>query len=1044
MDPERARILADLGGLLEGQVRCDDPFLNLYSTDASLYQAKPLAVVRPTGVEDVVRCVKYARENNFPLIPRGSGSNVIGGVVGSGIIMEFVSSMRRVVEVAEDHVVVQPGVVLSELNRQIAPLTGRTFSPDPSTRTVATIGGMIGMNRYGSHWIETGETRDKILQLQVVNSEGEVLTIDANRPWPGNSQRPAKLPSPTVSHLTSRVSNIVSRNEELLAGARPQTRVNQAGYNLFDIQHAAAEDSSLDLTRLICGSEGTLGIVTQATLALDDIQLHRGVAMLFFHSLDTAAATGIEIVKTGVSACDMLDRRLLSLARETNQMFQRMIPADAEAMLLVEVCAENDAALRDRLKKLTDRFERKRKHAFDCRVATGQSERDQYWHIVRRVVPTLYRLRGFRRAVPFVEDLSIDPAKLPSFLKSIHRVLNEHEVTASIFSHVPQGTVHVRPFLTMSDKASVAKMVPVAKAIFDETIAIGGSISGSHGDGLSRTWYLRSQYGKLHSVFAEIKNVFDPGNLFNPGKIVGLPYSGLTDNLRELRVAQVVADGQLTETDIEPEEETASSPEPVASDVQPTPQDLTPAPRPSWFRPNSAVSSSGLPVIQPELAWSIDELSVTARNCNGCGRCKTTMPNQRMCPVYRVLPVEEASPRAKANLMRGIVTGQLDPSSLARDELKSIADLCVNCHQCRFECPAMVDIPKLMTEAKAQYFENNGLKISDWVLTRLDWLYEIGGRLPWLTNKITSGAVPRWLLDRLLGIAQGRKLPRFATGTLMRWAQREQLTRPSKQPTRKVVYFVDAFANWNDVQLGRAFVEVLRHNNIEVVIPPGQAVSGMSLVSEGAVGRARRIATRNVDLLSEWVRQGYQVVTTEPSAALAIKHEYLNLLDEPEAQKVADQTIDSTAFLIGLHRSGELALDFRPVNAHVGYHLPCHQRALLVDGNVDSIPAIQLMNLIPGLKVEYLDRGCSGMAGTYGLKKRNYRRSLKMGLPLIQSLRDPLILAGSTECSTCKIQMEQGTSKPTIHPIKLLALAYGVMPELNDLLNRRSGVRNLS
>ena len=218
----------------------------------------------------------------------------------------------------------------------------------------------------------------------------------------------------------------------------------------------------------------------------------------------------------------------------------------------------------------------------------------------------------------------------------------------------------------------------------------------------------------------------------------------------------------------------------------------------------------------------------------------------------------------------------------------------------------------------------------------------------------------------------------------------------------------------------------------------------MSLISEGAIPRAKKIASRNVEMLADWVRQGYQIVTTEPSAALAIKHEYLNLMDDEDAVLVSKNTTDSSSYLLSLHNSGELELDFKPINATIGYHLPCHQKALL-DKNSDAvIPGVKLLKLIPGLQVELIEKGCSGMSGTYGLKRKNYNRSLRMGLQLIQAMRSPTIMAGTTECSTCKIQMEQGTTKPTIHPIKILALAYGLMPELNDLFNRRSGELTIS
>jgi Fe-S oxidoreductase len=639
-------------------------------------------------------------------------------------------------------------------------------------------------------------------------------------------------------------------------------------------------------------------------------------------------------------------------------------------------------------------------------------------------------MKGDRRALPFVEDIAIDPTKLPEFLQSVHKILNENEVTASIFSHAPQGTVHIRPFMSLSDPAEVPRMHRLANQLFELVLEFNGTVSGAHGDGLSRTWFLRRQYGQLYNVFSDVKKIFDPLNVFNPGKIVGHPYSGLGDNLRKVVVSNSflgppLADESTTDKTMAGDsglaEKTAPDSGRTSDAVVRNPGSANPV-------------ASALPVFEPALNWQLPQIALAARNCNGCGRCRTNAPQERMCPVFRLAPREEASPRAKANLMRGVVTGQLDPAKLAQDEFKQIADLCVNCHQCRLECPAGVDIPKLMVEAKAQFYATNGMKISDWLLTRLDWLYQLAGQSPAITNRLLKSRSARWLLDRIVGISQGRKLPLFSRQNFARWSQRQKLHRPSKRQSRKIVYFVDAYANWNDTELGQALVRVLEHNGIDVLVPSGQNVSGMSLISEGSVTRAKRLAQRNVELLAEWVRLGYKIVTTEPSAALALKHEYLNLLDDPDAVLVSENTIDASSFLLQLHLSGDLELDFRPVNASIGYHLPCHQKAL---GN--DIPAMKLLQLIPGLQVELIEKGCSGMAGTFGIKRKNYLRSLRMGFALINAMRSTDIIAGTTECSTCKIQMEQGTTKPTVHPIKILAMAYGLMPGLDDLFSRRSG-----
>ena len=437
--------------------------------------------------------------------------------------------------------------------------------------------------------------------------------------------------------------------------------------------------------------------------------------------------------------------------------------------------------------------------------------------------------------------------------------------------------------------------------------------------------------------------------------------------------------------------------------------------------------------IQLQLRWTAAEVAEVARDCNGCGACRSQLSDVRMCPIFRLAPAEESSPRAKANVMRAVLAGKLDSATLASEEFKAVADLCVNCKMCRLECPASIDIPRLMIEGKGAYVRVNGLSTSDWIMSRIDWLSAVGSMFRPIANWAIAHRGGRWLIEKTLGIAQGRKLPRFAARSFMRVAARRRLTRATRRSGRKVLYFVDTYANYHDPQLGEALVEVMQHNGIAVYVHPGQTSSAMPLISLGALGRAQTLARRNISLLAEAVRQGYQIVTTEPSAALALREEYPALVEDDDARVVAENTSEACTYLWKLHETGGLQLDLRPVNATIGYHMPCHLRALQVGS-----PGESLLRLIPGLVVQRLESGCSGMAGTFGLKRENYRASLRAGWSLISRVRDPGIQVGATECSTCKLQMEQGTHKATIHPLKILALAYGLMPEAADLLAVRS------
>ncbi len=337
-----------------------------------------------------------------------------------------------------------------------------------------------------------------------------------------------------------------------------------------------------------------------------------------------------------------------------------------------------------------------------------------------------------------------------------------------------------------------------------------------------------------------------------------------------------------------------------------------------------------------------------------------------------------------------------------------------------------------MLEAKASYVDTNGMRPSEWLLTRFNMLSAMGSAVYPLANWAINNRAARWVLEKTLGIAQGRKLPRLAPRSFMRRAARKRLTRPTRRSGRKVLYFVDTYANFHDPQLADALVAVMEHNGVAVYVHPDQKPSGMGLITSGVLGATRKLAAHNVHLLADAVRQGYHIVATEPSTVLCLTHEYLNLIDDADSQAVAASTSEACSYLWKLHQQGKLQLDLKPLNAALGYHQPCHIRALQ-----NGSPSENLLRLIPGLAVQRIERGCSGMAGLWGLKRENYRTSLRAGWGLISRLRDPALQAGVTECSACKMQMEQGTPKPTLHPLKLLALSYGLLPAGAGLLTQR-------
>jgi FAD/FMN-containing dehydrogenase/Fe-S oxidoreductase len=1000
MDPQQTRIQEDLRGLLSGEVRCDDVTVQLYSSDASIYQIKPLGVVLPRSTQDIVACVKYAQENCLPLHARGAGSGLAGQCLGPGLVIDFSKHLRRVLHTGPDTVRVQPGLVHERLNHHLRRF-GRTFGPDPTLSSVTTMGGCIAVDSGGSHFPRYGSVRRHVLSLEVVLADGTVMELGRER-----------IPSPHVGQtngepdrrreLLGKLAALLDREQKLIEQYQPKSLVNCCGYDLRDVLTSGdRQDRRLDMPKLLTGSEGTLALVTEATLATQPLPRHRAVALLFFDQLDKAARAALEIAPFHPSACDLMDRRHLNLARETNPRYQPVIPATAEAMLLVEMDGDDPLDVRSRLHDVVDRARHKERLAFESSQAFDAEEIDLYWKLALMVVPTLHRLKGSTRPLPFMEDLAVPPEMLPRFLIRMQNALKLHQVTASLFSHAGHGQIHLRPFLDLADPEDVRRIPKLAADMYEAVWEVGGTISGEHGDGLSRTCFVPKQYGPLYHVFHEVKRLFDPLNILNPGKIVGGDHELIVRNLRSVVIPRA--------TNVPAAAEAAASTE--APEELAEPQEL----------------------LELQLNWSAEDAADMARSCNGCGACRTQASGARMCPIFRFAPAEEASPRAKANLVRSVLTGQLDHDSLASDDFKAVADLCVNCHMCRLECPANVDIPKLMIEAKAAHVRAKGLSFSDWLMTRIDLLGLWGTRWysRWLFNWGLSNRTIRWLVEKTLGIAQGRKLPRFAAGKYLRRARRRRLTRTTRRSGRKVVYFVDNYVNHHDHELGDALVAVLEHNGVAVYVPEEQWPSGMTMIAMGALDKARKVAAHNVALLAEAVRQGYDVVTAEPSAALCLTREYRTLIDDDDAAQVAANTSEACTYLWRMHQAGRLQLDFKPINASLAYHLPCHLKALEVGS-----PGLNLLKLVPGLSVQATEDACSGMAGTFGLKRENYRSSLRAGWGLISSLRQTNFQAGTTECSACKLQMEQGSPKPTIHPLKLLALAYGLMPELGSLLTR--------
>jgi FAD/FMN-containing dehydrogenase/Fe-S oxidoreductase len=1016
VDERRARIYDDLRGVIEGELYFEPLRRAAFAHDASLYEIDPLGAVVPRNEDDLVHVVRYAWENQIPIHCRGAGSDGGGGALGAGLVVDLSRHLRKILAIGPERVVVEPGVVLDALNSALFPL-GQRVEPVPRHSDVATIGGLIAVDAAGPRSMRHGSIGDRVVSVRAILPRGEVEDL-AFEPWRDFEAEQSGLKDVIVRKLQA----LYRRNAPRLAPVRDGCRRNRAGYALAQ----ATTDSGVHLGRLLAGSEGTLAIISQAELKTLPLPAAQGMVVLPFVKL----ADAVDFVpvfserELRPAACDLFDRRALSLAREADASLRAWIDEAAESILVVEYEADAVDLAADEIRWLSERAVRSRRLVSEPFFTHKRSECELLRNLRTVVEPLVRRARGRARPVALIDDVAVPPELMSTVLKQVRRVLQEQNMTWTLDAYAGDGALHFRPFLDLSNPADRDRIESLACRVYEIVLASGGTIASSQGCGLARTQFLKRQYGDLTQVFHEIKEAFDPWGVLNPGKIIGDDPHLMIRNLRvdvpppepadaELGPLAALGNSSSFEVPVDAALQAAAA---VASPASGTALEIPPHVLPE----NTAIA--------PVLRWPQLSVIEMASACNGCGTCRTLDPTWRMCPSFRASRREEASPRSQANLIRQIATGVVDPRLWGSDELKAHADLCLHCQLCKTECPAGVDVSGLMLEAKAAYVENHGLDPSDWIFSRLEFWARLGSRFPIVTNFLLSRRPVRRLLESLLGVSRRRVLPRVGRTPFVRRAARIGLDRRRSQvPGPRVAYFVDVYANYYDQELAEAVVAVLHEAQVNVHVPLRQRGSGMAALIVGDVEHAREQALANLRVLADAVRDGYTVVCSEPTAALMLRQEYVRLTEDLDAELVAANTMDLGQYLLGLEERGQLPRAREPVHAKVGYHQPCHLRALNV-----GMPGFELLRRVLDLDVEFIDRGCSGMGATYGLARDRFWTSIRAGRGLMRRLREADIEIGATECGACRIQMEQGVTKRTLHPIKLLSLGYGLNPSLRQ------------
>lgn len=975
------RIRDDLRGLVRGSVQFDDASQRLFATDASLFRMVPMGVIAPADEEDLLSLVKYACANKIGLTARGGGTGLAGESLTTELVVDLTRHFDRIIEVKNESIRVQPGVVAQRVNQALQPL-GRRLAIDTASEASCTIGGMLATNASGTRVMKHGYIRQYIQQMRAVIGTGQAVSLQRH-------QAKTSATPTAEDQLAYELHRLIVEQQQLITTCRPKTQYNRCGYLLDDL----LEGPAISLQKALIGSEGTLGLVTEAVIGTVPLPRERAVLLLGFTSVQEAAETAPYLLETTPCAIELLDRRLLSMACEVDPVFKHWLSPSIQAALLIEwEGAEPGTVLP--LVESASALVRQHAHPMVERLALGDQEAEYLWSLRSKALPALHASTK-RSPVAFVEDIAVPVAALAGFLSQVQTLLPRHDTSASILCHAGAGIVHLRPLFDLHYPEEVKKMQAFAEDVYAEVFRVGGTISAQHGVGLARTPWMAQQVGPLMEVFRQVKTLFDPVGIFNPGKLLG----GTGSPLQFLRSITDTPPGQLNP---QPSQEAA---------------------------PGKPVTS--LPVIEWEMNWSKSSPLASAEACHGCGACRTTSSSHRMCPIFHAEQTEASSPRAKANLLREVLMQPGENLKVDSEEFRSIADLCVNCKMCGLECPSRVAIPKLMLEAKAQNVAEHGLRWRDWVVSRLDTWASWGSRWAWLINGMLSNRLIRWHLEKAFGIARQRVLPRLHSDTFHRRARRLGWTSKSTASDRpRVVYFADTFAQYFDPLVAEATVRVLQAAGVHVYVPPYPMHSGSASLSVGHVERAKRLAKRNINALEPLTRDGYTILCSEPTTAILLTQDYLDLVDDPGAQQVARHTVELMSYLEQLReqrRLPQVKIEDFPLS--IGHHIPCHIKALQ-----KGINGPGLLRESGNYRVHTLDLSCSGMAGVYGLQQANYASSMRAGKPMLDRFSQDDLHFGSSECSSCRIQMEHAGNKPVLHPVQWLALAYGLMPELKKLL----------
>jgi len=946
----------------------------LYATDASAYREIPDAVTYPSSVDELKALIEYALTRQLPLIPRTAGTSLAGQVVGKGIIVDVSKHFTRILElnVEEKWVRVQPGVILDELNKYLAP-HGLFFGPETSTSNRCMMGGMVGNNSCGAHSILYGSTRDHLLEIKALLSDGsEVVFSDLNTEAFHLKCEGSSLENQLYRQIHTILSD--THNQEAIRREFPDPLLHRrnTGYAidlLLETDPFTGNGIPFNFCKLLAGSEGTLAFTTEIKLNLVPLPPPvKGVVAIHFEKLEQVFASNLIALTYQPGAVELMDHTILeltkgNLAQQKNRAF---IQGDPAALLIVEFARES----RDEIEEIAAKLEKAMRAAgfgYHFPLIFG-SEINKVWNLRKSGLGVLSNMVGDAKPVSLIEDTAVPVTSMEAYMNDFRQLIKSYGLDCVYHAHIGSGELHLRPVLNLKDKEHVNLFRTIGREVALLVKKYRGSLSGEHGDGRLRGEFIPLMIGEHnYRILEEIKYCWDPQGIFNPGKITATP--------------------------------------PMNSSLR--------------YIPGELVNE-----LKTYFDFSADQGIVRAtEKCNGSGDCrKTEITGGLMCPSYMATRDEKDTTRARANILREYLTHSTKNNPFDHEEIREVMELCLSCKGCRAECPSNVDMTRLKAEFQQQYYDANGVPLRTWMVGSIGRLYRFASLIPAISNSMMNWRISK----KLAGFSMERSLPQLAPQTLDRWYRKNYLQLVASQPQRphhSVYLFNDEFTNHTDVQTGIATITLLVKLGYHVLLPRHKE-SGRSWLSKGLLKQARKIAEYNVQTLHGLISENTPLVGIEPSALLSFRDEYPSLVRNhvrEKAHQLAGNTLLIDELIVREHRAGRInSTQFTDEARSIRLHGHCHQKAL-----TSTSATLAMLTIPANYTVSEIPSGCCGMAGSFGYEKKNHALSMKIGelilFPEVRKTAPSTLLAAPG--TSCRHQILDGTGRKAMHPVEILAEA---------------------